>query len=612
MNKEQSDNYDSDYDILASSPKLISSLRSSNYTNSTYAVAELVDNSVDAKARHIEIMCKDVKGYGTGRHNLEEIAVLDDGRGMDKELLRRSLKFGDGKDAKSDDLGKFGMGLPNASISQCKRVEVYSWTKSIEDALHTYIDTDMIPKKMKSVPKPVHRSVPDEWKNASKYLSEKSGTLVVWSKIDRCQYKTSTAFLRNSKSLIARIYRKFIHPEQSDKKTKLVIRTASFTASGGHVSIIDEENTIKPNDPLYLMAPSETPEPWGKKTMFEGYGGEWKKHWPVQYAGKTHNVTITYSIIKEEARPEDQSGSTKHGKHAGENMGISIVRAGRELILDTNLVKTYEYRDRWWGVEIDFQPDLDEFFGVSYIKQSASNFSDTVKNLDNLIYSSKKDEHQTKKELEDDGEVEKVAMIDLVREVKKQVGQMREAAIKLKKGTRGGSTTKGKKPEDKAAEGRRKKHKAMTDPGQKNPEEERIEKAIKELEKEGYTVTNAKEIAEGSIKAGEKFVWMPVKLSGSQFFDVLLKQSTGQLYIKINTDHAAYKNLMYIVEDIPDNLSAEEATRRLKHTWNGLRLLIASWAQYEDETLNNDDRTKIQNFRISWGLILEDFLKHNS
>ena len=93
---------------------------------------------------------------------------------------------------------------------------------------------------------------------------------------------------------------------------------------------------------------------------------------------------------------------------------------------------------------------------------------------------------------------------------------------------------------------------------------------------------------------------------------MLLKQSTGQLYIKINTDHAAYRNLMYIVEDIPDNLSAEEATRRLKHTWDGLRLLIASWAQYEDETLDNDERTKIQNFRISWGLILEDFLKHNS
>ena len=74
-------------------------------------VAELVDNSADAEARHIEIMCKDVKIHSTGRHNLEEIAVLDDGIGMDEELLRRSLKFGDGKDAKSDDLGKFGMGV---------------------------------------------------------------------------------------------------------------------------------------------------------------------------------------------------------------------------------------------------------------------------------------------------------------------------------------------------------------------------------------------------------------------------------------------------------------------------------------------------------------------
>ena len=113
---------------------------------------------------------------------------------------------------------------------------MYSWTKSIEDALYTYIDTDMIPKKMKSVPKPVRKSVPDEWKNASKYLSEKSGTLVVWSKIDKCQYKTSAAFLRNSKSLIARIYRKFIHPEQSGKKARLVIRTASFLPLAGDTS----------------------------------------------------------------------------------------------------------------------------------------------------------------------------------------------------------------------------------------------------------------------------------------------------------------------------------------------------------------------------------------
>ena len=118
--------HNDNFDIISSSPKLIESLRASDYKNTTYAVAELVDNSVDARAKHIEIMCMDVKNYGTGRHHLDKIAVLDDGRGMDEDKLRRSLKFGDGKESKPDDLGKFGMGLPKRiNISMHTRGSVF-------------------------------------------------------------------------------------------------------------------------------------------------------------------------------------------------------------------------------------------------------------------------------------------------------------------------------------------------------------------------------------------------------------------------------------------------------------------------------------------------------
>lgn len=613
MNKHRLDeDHNDNFDIISSSPKLIESLRASDYKNTTYAVAELVDNSVDARAKHIEIMCMDVKDYGTGRHHLDKIAVLDDGKGMDEDKLRRSLKFGDGKESEPDDLGKFGMGLPNASISQCTHVEVYSWTKTIEDALYTYIDVDMIPTEMKSVPKPERKKVPEEWKNASKYLSKKHGTLVIWSKIDRCRWKTSNAFLKNSKSLIARIYRNFIHSESQDKEAKLVIRTVSFTASNGHVSIIEKDDVIRPNDPLYLMTASKTPKPWDKRAMFEGYGEEWKKSWPITYNGKTHNVIITYSIVKSEARIGDQSGREPYGKHARNNMGVSITRAGRELELDKNMLKSDETQDRWWGVEIEFPPALDEFFGVSYVKQSTSNFSDTAKDLENLIYNGEKDEHQTKKELEEDGEVDKVAMIDLVREVKSKINYMRGAVRESKIGTRSEHETEGKKPEDRAADKREKDHATVTGKAAKRTsKEEHMQNMIKELEEEGYVVQDAKEIAEKSIKAGGKFVWLSAPLSGSQFFDVLLSQKTGRLYIKLNTKHPAYTNLMEIVNDIPENLSKEDAIKRLKRTEEGLRLLIASWAQYEDETSDDDERKKIQNFRISWGIILETFLKEN-
>ena len=41
-------------------------------------------------------------------------------------------------------MGKFGMGLPNASISQANRVEVYSWQNG--ECFYTYLDVDEIKK----------------------------------------------------------------------------------------------------------------------------------------------------------------------------------------------------------------------------------------------------------------------------------------------------------------------------------------------------------------------------------------------------------------------------------------------------------------------------------
>ena len=601
---------DEEFEIIGSNKRLITSLRSSGYKNPTYAIAELVDNSVDAKSCHIEIMCKDIRIHSTGRDNLDEIAILDDGRGMNEDELRRSLKFGDGKDAESNDLGKFGIGLPNASISQCQRVEIYSWTKSVDEALYTYIDVTMIPDEMKVVPKPERKKLPDEWKNASKYMSQKSGTLVIWSKIDNCPYKTSKTLLTHSTNLIARIYRKFIHA-QPNNKPDLVIRTASFTTSNGEVSIKEKDDAIKPNDPLYLMVPSRAPPPWDKEPMFEEYGDKWEQTFPIKYREEKHDVTVRYSIVKKDTREGDSPGNQPYGKDAQTNAGISILRAGRELDLDTNIVKEHDVRDRWWGIEVEFPPALDTFFGVSYIKQSASNFSDTLKNYDKIMNNNEKDEHQTKKELEENGETEQKAMIDLIREIRKNRDSMRASIDAPRKGTRS-KTRLGSGGEDEVAKNRDKTKPTTTASGKQNPEEERIASAKKILEENGYNITYAQQIAEESIKAGQKFVWIPTKLSGDQFFDVLAHHESGQIYIKLNTQHAAYKNLVDIVEDIPKNLDSNDAITRLNRIHQGLRLLIASWGQYEDETIEDDEKKKLQNFRISWGIILDEFLKQNS
>lgn len=49
------------------------------------------------------------------------------------------------------------------------------------------------------------------------------------------------------------------------------------------------------------------------------------------------------------------------------------------FILDSTWANPSEPRDRWWGVEVDFPPALDDLFGVTNNKQSARYFTDLAK-----------------------------------------------------------------------------------------------------------------------------------------------------------------------------------------------------------------------------------------
>src|SRR5690349_3242180 len=102
----------------------IQSTRESGYKSTASAVAELVDNSLQAGAQWIQIKIEAVDVTDKGLR----FAVLDNGSGMDAATLQQALRFGGTtRFNKRDGLGRFGMGLPNASLSQAKRVEVFTW-----------------------------------------------------------------------------------------------------------------------------------------------------------------------------------------------------------------------------------------------------------------------------------------------------------------------------------------------------------------------------------------------------------------------------------------------------------------------------------------------------
>ena len=85
------------------------------------AVADLVDNSVDAGATTVQITVG--RGGGTSF-----IRIADDGCGMTDRVLDEAMRYGSGVDYSTGSLGQFGLGLKTASLSQCRRVLVASKT----------------------------------------------------------------------------------------------------------------------------------------------------------------------------------------------------------------------------------------------------------------------------------------------------------------------------------------------------------------------------------------------------------------------------------------------------------------------------------------------------
>ena len=101
-------------------------LQNNGYKNTASAIAEIVDNAIQADAK--EIIISLVTKYEHNKHRVQDIIISDNGNGMDADILSIALQFqgGDNHGAKSG-LGKYGMGLPASSCNQTKHFEVYTW-----------------------------------------------------------------------------------------------------------------------------------------------------------------------------------------------------------------------------------------------------------------------------------------------------------------------------------------------------------------------------------------------------------------------------------------------------------------------------------------------------
>ena len=116
----------SEYEIATPRPgALIESLRSIGYDLPT-AVADIIDNSLTASARQVDIVF-----HWAGANSW--ICILDDGTGMSDQELFEAMRPGSQNPLQtrsSNDLGRFGLGLKTASFSQARRLTVITKTTS--------------------------------------------------------------------------------------------------------------------------------------------------------------------------------------------------------------------------------------------------------------------------------------------------------------------------------------------------------------------------------------------------------------------------------------------------------------------------------------------------
>lgn len=316
----------SNEEALVVSSNFVRAVRDSGYLSLSTALAELIDNALQASATEISItICRAVK-YG-----LPEIRVEDNGHGMTQSQLGTCLRFGGtSRFDERDSFGRFGMGLPASSLSQARRVEVTAWQDG-RSAKRVTLDVDAIATgvSVDLTPRPGTAG------------ATRSGCRVVWQECDRIEYRRLAWQERLLHRDLGRIYRRFLQ---------------------GALTLTINGTKVVPVDPTLL---STKLEGHSSKLAFE----------PLRYELESASGASSFVTVRFVTLPV-------HGWHALDKVtkrrvgivgggGVSIMRAGREIASGWHLMgsKRKENYDDWWRCEIEFDPILDEHFGITINKQ---------------------------------------------------------------------------------------------------------------------------------------------------------------------------------------------------------------------------------------------------
>ena len=290
--------------LTPSAKRLISSMRDLGY-EFTDAVAEIVDNSIQAGANVIQVNLQ-FDGYES------YLTVLDNGVGMTPSEIREAMRFGSMREYEQDDLGKFGLGLKTSSLSQCdsltvssrksqKKVQIHSYSWDM-DHIHKVDLWEILPIELDYLLNPV-----------VEHLYSTTGTAVTWERLNRLlnfqdpsggraenDFKKLTQDLKVS---LGGTFHRYLTGEQQSKKVMIFVNGDLVQAWDPFCRI--EKNTIELN-PFDI---------------------------PVSMAGKKGLIKFRPFVLPTQSQFSSLSAHLRAGGPAKWNkqQGLYIYRAGRLL-----------------------------------------------------------------------------------------------------------------------------------------------------------------------------------------------------------------------------------------------------------------------------------------
>ncbi len=333
-------------EIIPSAQRLVRSLRDVGYEFTT-AIADLIDNSIEAKARTVWV---DVVWGGESSY----VTIADNGEGMALQDLKEAMRFGSERDYEVEDLGKFGLGLKTASLSQCTKFTVATRQNPTRADVNAYCwDVDHVTATNRWEILPVRTADLDD--KVRQHLKDTTGTVIIWEQIDR---------ILGYKKPDGESARRQIHAmcrELEDHLAMVFHRFLSGEVRGKRLAIYVNENKVAPWDP-FARSEKNTRKLEAVTLRLDGPNGR-------------GDVIVEPFVLPHQSRfssPEAfnrASGPEKWNRQ----QGFYIYRADRMIQSGgwSGLRALDEHR-KLSRIAISFTPKLDEEFKINVAKMRVS------------------------------------------------------------------------------------------------------------------------------------------------------------------------------------------------------------------------------------------------